>query len=608
MKNTLHKLVIEQIKLFFVIECFLWRLTWEAGIGAFFLEILLSLFFSIVPLIQSFMWKIVIDRLIEYNPDNFLLYLGIFCLIPFISSMLAGIGYAVKQDRNEKIRFRLNQLMSDKLNRLRVDFYDYPSNRDMLNKAWQYQATVQSSTVTGLSIIFSIITLSASFALFFPYNPLLCFLYVLTYIPGAIMQYKTNQAVNAFSIDSIPEVRQKEYYKTILTSSEYAKELRLYHFAPYIKEKFSSLWVKIRSERTHIFRVGLYKSFFASFFSMSGLIALIAWAVYAVLHGNISVGVLSMFISLAAGIGSRMRVLLTTMSSFMRLTAPRIMEYKRFVEMDAENMSEDSGGDMEVPQLPKIEFVNVSFRYPNCENYTLRNLSFTIDHGEKIALVGVNGAGKSTIIKLILRFYDPCDGQILINGRDVKDYNMQSLRKQFGVYFQNLTQYALSVRENIALSEIEKIGDSEKIDYVAGCTGADEFYRSLPQNIDTQLLRTFDENGYEPSGGQWQKIGLARALFRDASVMILDEPSSALDPEAENLLFCNFKKLLENKGALIVSHRLSVISLVDKVILLEDGCVRESGTHAELMRKNGVYAEMYRLQASKYKSDGGSAV
>ncbi len=607
MKKTLHNLG-EQIKLFFLAEGFLWKLTWEAGIGAFFLEILLSLFFSLVPLAQSFLWKIVIDRLIEYNLNDLLLYLGLFCLIPFISSLLSSISYAVRQNHNEKIRFRLNQLMSDKLNRLQIGFYDHPGNRDMINKAWQYQVTVQSSTGTGLSIIFSIITLAVSFGLFFPYNPLLCFLYVLTYIPGAIMQYRTNRSVNTYSIDSIPEVRQKEYYKTILTSSEYAKELRLYHLAPYMKEKFSSLWRKIRGERSHIFRVGLHKSFFASLLSVSGLITLIAWSIHAVLHRNISVGVLAMFISLATVIGSRVRVLLTTVSSFMQLTAPRIMEYKRFVEIDAESMSEDSGGDMKVPALPKIEFVNVSFRYPNCENYTLRNLSFTMDHGEKIALVGVNGAGKSTIIKLMLRFYDPCDGQIFINGRDVRDYSLRSLREQFGVYFQDLTQYALSVKENIALSAIEQLEDTEKINYVARCTGADDFYRSLPQSFDTQLLRMFDEHGYEPSGGQWQKIGLARAFFRDASIIILDEPSSALDPEAENFLFCSFKKLLEGKGALIVSHRLSVISLVDKVILLENGSVRETGTHAELMHKNGVYAEMYRLQASKYKNDRGSTV
>lgn len=599
MKKTLHKLG-EKVKLFLATEKFLWQLTWESGKGVFFLDILLSLFFSLTPLAQSFIWKIVIDRLIEYNLENSLLYLGIFCLIPFVNSLLSGISYSFNQDHNEKIRFRLNQLMSDKLNRLRIDFYDHPSNRDMLNKAWQYQVTVQSSTRTGLNMIFSIITLAVSFGMFFPYNPLLCFLYVLTYIPGSIMQYKTDQAVNAYSINSIPEVRQKDYYKTILTSSEYAKELRLYHFAPYIKNKFSLLWKKIRGKRSHIFRIGLYKSFFASFLSMSGLVALIAWAVYAVIHGNITVGVLAMFISLATSIGSRTRVLLTTMSSFMQITSPRIMEYKRFVEMDSESISEDSGKDMEVPPTPKIEFVNVSFRYPNCENYTLHNLSFTIYHGEKIALVGVNGAGKTTIIKLILRFYDPSEGVILVNGKDVKEYNLSSLRKQFGVYFQDLTQYALSVKENIALSEIEKIGDTEKIDCVARCTGVDDIYRSLPNNIDTQLLRMFDEHGYEPSGGQWQKIGLARAFFRDASVIILDEPSSALDPEAENKLFCNFKNLLENKGALIVSHRLSVISLVDKVILLDNGSVRETGTHAELMHKNGVYAEMYRLQASKY--------
>lgn len=206
---------------------------------------------------------------------------------------------------------------------------------------------------------------------------------------------------------------------------------------------------------------------------MSGFIALIAWSVYAVICGNITVGVLAMFISLATSIGSRTRVLLTTVSSFMQITAPRIMEYKNFVKIDADSISEDEGKNIKLSHLPKIEFINVSFKYPNCESY-------------------------------------------------------------------------------------------------------------------------------EPSGGQWQKIGLARTFFRNASFIILDEPTSALDPETENIISSNLKTLLENKGALIISHRLSLISLVDKVIFLENGCVREIGTHMELMHKNGVYADMYRLQASKY--------
>ena len=249
---------------------------------------------------------------------------------------------------------------------------------------------------------------------------------------------------------------------------------------------------------------------------------------------------------------------------------------------------------------PKIEFCNVFFCYPNCEDYVLKDCSFTIEPHEKIGLIGLNGAGKSTIIKLMFRFYDPESGCILLDGVNLKEYDVYAVRKVFGVLFQDFVTYCLPLREIIALSDFEERFNDEKLKKACDISGVSEVIKDWERGYDSVLGRYYADDGKDLSGGQWQLVGLARAYFKDSEYMILDEPSAALDPISEDRIFEQLYYLSEGKTSVTISHRLSNTTLSDKILVIDDGHIVEQGSHFELLKQDGLYAKLFKLQAEKY--------
>jgi ATP-binding cassette subfamily B protein len=247
-----------------------------------------------------------------------------------------------------------------------------------------------------------------------------------------------------------------------------------------------------------------------------------------------------------------------------------------------------------------IEFRNVSFRYMGQETWALRNINLTIRPGEKIALVGLNGAGKTTLIKLLTRLYDPTEGQILVDGVDLRDYDLNSWRNQIGVIFQDFVRYHLSAGENIGLGQVEALGDLPRIAGAAAKSGADEIIARLPEGYETTLGRWF-WRGRELSGGEWQKMALARAFMRDCELLVLDEPTAALDAENELRIFQQFRALIADKTAILISHRFSTVRMADRIFVIENGEIAEQGSHAELLAQGGTYARLFTLQAESYR-------
>ena len=247
-----------------------------------------------------------------------------------------------------------------------------------------------------------------------------------------------------------------------------------------------------------------------------------------------------------------------------------------------------------------IEFRNVSFKYADREAYALRNVSLTIRPGEKIALVGANGAGKTTFVKLLTRLYDPSEGQVLIDGIDLREVDPRDLQKRIGVIFQDFVRYYLPARENVGFGQIDQLENEPRIIDSATRSGADPTIRSLPQGYDTMLGKWF-ERGHDLSGGEWQKVALARAFMRDAEVLVLDEPTASLDALNEYAIFQRFRELTDNKIALLISHRFSTVRMADRIVVLDGGRIIETGTHAELLALGGEYAKLFTVQAEGYR-------
>lgn len=276
----------------------------------------------------------------------------------------------------------------------------------------------------------------------------------------------------------------------------------------------------------------------------------------------------------------------------------RIQNYRKFLELQSKIRAD---GTLELRESSfMVEFKNVSFRYDSGQPWILKNVSFSFHSSQNVALVGTNGSGKTTIVKLLLRFYDPEEGQIFMGGRDIREYTLESVRRHFSTVFQDYSNYAFTVRESVSLSDASRSGEEERVIGALKNSGADSFTARFPKKLDTYLTRRYDESGQELSGGQWQKIAIARAFFREADIYILDEPSAALDAQSEDEVFRMFQELYTGKGAVLISHRLSNIHLSDLILVLEQGVLVEAGRHEELMKVKGIYAHMYHLQAEKY--------
>jgi ABC-type multidrug transport system fused ATPase/permease subunit len=332
------------------------------------------------------------------------------------------------------------------------------------------------------------------------------------------------------------------------------------------------------------------------FINISSTFLVLTFSVLDVVHQKIGIGDLQYNLSMVSRLRTQAQALVNTVNQFL-VNNTRLVELQEFMNLQPKI---EKSGTRKPTDNPKVEFCNVSFRYPNTEQYVLKNCSFIIMPHEKIGLIGLNGAGKSTILKLLFRFYDPEDGSIKLDDVDLKEYDIYAVRKVFGVLFQDFVTYCLPLREIIALSDFEARFNDEKLKKACELSGVNEVIKDWENGYDSVLGRFYADNGKDLSGGQWQLVSLARAYFKDCEYMVLDEPSAALDPISEDRIFEQLYRLSEGKSSVTISHRLSNTTLADKILVLKDGRIIEQGSHSNLLNQNGEYAHLFNLQASKY--------
>ena len=396
--------------------------------------------------------------------------------------------------------------------------------------------------------------------------------------------------------EQIRDNRKKDYYSGVFFDNNIQFEIKLNKIGDYFISRYKEMWQKLyRINKKEDIRHNL-RSLLIMILCISAEAIVLALSVVDVISKKIGIGDLQYNLSMVSRLRSEAQELMGNVTRFLANNT-RLIELQEF--MAIKSQTEKSGTKLPSAN-PKIEFRNVSFRYPNCEQYVLNKCSFTIEPHEKVGLIGLNGAGKSTLIKLMFRFYDPEEGMILLDGVDLKEYDVYAVRKLFGVLFQDFVTYCLPLREIIALPDFERRFDNEKLKKACDISGASEVIKDWEHGFDSVLGRYYADNGKDLSGGQWQLVGLARAYFKDSEYMILDEPSAALDPISEDRIFEQLYHLSEGKSSVTISHRLSNTTLADKILVIGGGHIIEQGSHFELLKQNGQYAKLFHLQASKY--------
>ena len=460
-----------------------------------------------------------------------------------------------------------------------------------------------SGRMTLMSQLFSqaqdLVTVASLAAGLIVFAPWLIVLLLVALVPAFLGEAHFNAKSYSLDFGRTPERRELDYVRQTAASAETAKEVKIFGLNGFLIDRYRRLATSFYEANR---RLALRRAGWGGLFTTIGTIgyyfayAYIAWRT---LTGEFSVGDLTFL----AGSVRRLRTLLESLLSGFSSVAGQALyldDLFSFFEVQPEIHSPAHPLPFPKPIRDGFVFEDVGFIYPGAERWAVRHLSFTLKAGEVVALVGENGAGKTTLVKLLTRLYDPDEGRILLDGRDLRDYGLDELRGSMGVIFQDFVRYNLPAGDNIAVGRVEARDDHERIARAAGRSQADEVIARLPRGYDQMIGKRF-KNGVELSGGEWQKIAIARAYMREAEVLILDEPTAALDARAEFEVFQRFKELSKGKTAVLISHRFSSVRMADRILVLADGRVEAQGTHEELVAQQGRYAELFELQAAGYR-------
>ena len=475
-----------------------------------------------------------------------------------------------------------NPVFYDRMERARVQATDRLVMIQSVGRLLQ-----QSATTASLSI---------SILLFSPW--LLCLL-VLSVLPGFLGESHFAFLGYATIFRQTPIRRQMDYLRVLGGSREAAKELKLLGLKEFILKRFTSLSDQIYEENVNLARRRLIAGAYLSMVGTIGYYSAYVFIVWRTISGGLSIGELTFLSGAIMQASANIQQIFSALASVAD-QALFLTDLLAFLEMRPAIYSKPNALPAPRPMRRGFEFRNVSFRYSGNPRWILDGLNFTLTPGERVALVGENGQGKTTIVKLLTRLYDPTNGQILLDGVDLREYSLEDLYREIAVIFQDFMKYEMSVRENIAVGQIDALTHTEALQRAARKSMASDVIARLPNRYDQMLGRRF-EGGVELSGGEWQKIALARAYLRDAQLLILDEPTAALDARSEAEVFRRFAELTCGKTALFISHRFSTVRMADRVVVLQDGKVSEEGSHDELAHLGGQYAEMLEMQAIHYR-------
>lgn len=565
----------------------------------FSLKILVLLSTTVIPLINIRLWKEVLNGIVDFEErqQTITICLILYLLLLLSTHLLSRLNSYVEGRYQDELKFYLDEIMMDKTSRMDLSFFDSAKMGDKINHARNNLGTMMGMSGIVFNILSATINVIATFIIVCTYKWWLGIVTLVFLIPFMLYNKKRTERKLEMEKEQLRDNRKKDYYSGVFFNNDIQFEIKLNDIGDHFIDKYKETWQKLyKINKAEDIKHRIINTLIM-IVNVSSEFLVLTVSVFDVVNRRIGVGDLQYNLNMVSRLRNQSQELTSSINALLNNNT-RLTELQEFMDIEPEI---EKTGTLKPSNNPQIEFCNVSFRYPNTERYVLKNCSFIIKPHEKIGLIGLNGAGKTTIVKLIFRFYDPEDGCIKLDGVDLKEYDVYAVRKVFGVLFQDYVQYALPLREIIALSDFDERFNDEKLKKACDISGASEVIKDWEDGFDSVLGRWYADNAKDLSGGQWQLVGLARAYFKDSEFMILDEPSAALDPISEDHIFEQLYRLSENKSSVTISHRLSNTTLADKILVIGDGHIIEQGSHFELLKQNGKYAELFNLQASKYR-------
>ena len=582
------------------------KLVWQTSPSLTIANAALRILKSGTPVAILYVGKLIIDQVVHISQGNQSIstsYLWKLVAIEF--------GLAILSDVLNRSITLMDSLLGDLFSNhtsvkiiehaatLDLDQFENSAFYDKMERARQQTVgrTVLLSQV--LSQLQDLITMGFLAAGLLVFNPWLIIILLVAIIPAFLGEAYFNDQSYTLNRRQTPERRELDYVRFLGASDETAKEVKIFNLSNFIVTRFRELSNKFyNTNRALIVRRSVWGSVFSMLGSLGYYLAYV-YIIYKAVNGKITIGDLTFL----AGSFKQLRSLLEgILNRFTTVSqgAIYLSDFFDFFEIKSQMVTSAKPRVFPYPIQQGFTFENVGYKYINSENWANRHLNFTLEVGEKLALVGENGAGKTTLVKLLARLYEPTEGRILLDGHDLRDYDINDLRMQIGIIFQDYLRYQMTVAQNIAAGNIVEIENRNLIKSSAEQSLANVFIEEFKNNYDQQLGRRFNE-GVELSGGQWQKIALARAYMRDAQLMILDEPTAALDARAEYEVFQRFVELTKGRTSVLISHRFSTVRMADRILVLDKGKLLEMGSHEELLQKNGKYSELFQLQAKGYQ-------
>jgi ATP-binding cassette subfamily B protein len=584
------------------------RLVWQANRVATLGLGFLTLGGALLPATQAWVGKLIVDGVVAsiqqgHDPNQVrkVFYYLIFELILFLLS--TGINHS-RRLIQQLIQLQLaNQIRSEIIRKaltLDLAFFEHPDYYDRLQNARREGSYKPVELINDtFQIVQSMITLISFAALMLRFSPWLVLILLITSIPAFIAETRFSEQGFRLLTRRAPETRQVNYLSRLLTEDTAAKEIKLFNLGHVLLERYQTLFDKFFREDKSLAVRRAVVGFGLGLAATLGFYGSYAWIVWRTVQRMISLGDMTLYLSIFRQGQSTFQAILSGVGNIYENNL-FMAHYFEFLGLKPQ-MQIAAALKKPTDALNRgIEFRGVGFRYPESDEWVLRDIDLQILPGEKIALVGHNGAGKTTLVKLLSRLYDPTEGAILIDGTDIRELDPLTLRRKIGVIFQDFVRYHLPVSENIGFGQIESVHRMDKIVESARKSGADAMIEDLPEGYQTILGRWF-HGGHELSLGQWQRIALARAFMRDAEILVLDEPTASLDAQTEYEIFQHFKELTDGKMAILISHRFSTVRMADRIVVIQEGRVAENGSHEELLRREGIYARLFSMQAEGYR-------